>query len=313
MAYANSDLGFVVTKPSNFYARLNTYTQDYMFGPPLPPVVPSMQYITLPQEHVNYGYEALTHDSNGDRYYNVTSGYGNRCTTFNTAKCPTNQIISAAGAPGPAPAPSPAIREGYCHPTPVKSTPKTLQKQIVELDLVVYVDNKNCGHCRNMKKMMENEDLLELVELKDINNKENRKELLKMGGQGVPFVLSKKLGTNVTGAPPNMVALVAMLHEQKPSVSRSIASQLKDLNLVVYVSDMCSYCKMYKQFIKDNGLRPYFRIVNVSNKDETENDSFLKTNNLVGYPTTYSCKYKTSFPGVPKDVEQIIALLTKQN
>lgn len=109
MSYSNFDLGQVITRPNNNYARLNAYNQDSLFGPPEPPMTPSMQYITLPQEHVNYGYEALTHDSDGSKYYNVTTGYGGKCTTFNTAKCPTNQVIAPAGVPAPAPAPTPGF------------------------------------------------------------------------------------------------------------------------------------------------------------------------------------------------------------
>ena len=313
MAYANSDLGFVVTRPNNFYAKLDSYNQDTLFGPPVPPIVPSMQYITLPQEHVNYGYDALTHDSDGSRYYSVTAGYGKKCTTFNTAKCPTNQVIGGTGlAPSPAPAPAPMLREGFCHP-PSTSQPLNLKKQFADLDLVIYVDGVHCGHCINLKRMLKENDLLGVVELKDINTASYRQELIKLGGQGVPFMKSKRLGTTVTGVPPHMEAVIVMFHEQKPKVPENLASKLKDLKLVVYVSDMCSYCKMYKQFIKDNDLRPFFKIVNVANKEETQNDPFLKTNNLVGYPTTYSCKYKTSFPGVPKNVEHLISLLTNQN
>lgn len=311
----NADLGFVVARPNNFYAKLDTYNQDNLIGPPVPPIVPSMQYITLPQEHVNYGYDALTHDSDGSNYYNVTTGYGNRCTTFNTAKCPTNQIISPAGAPAPAPAPAPAhaqVREGYCHPPSQSSPNQNLRSQINDLQPVFFLDIKNCGHCRNMHNMLKQNQVLDLVVIKDINDPKNRQELVKLGGQGVPFIVSKRYGSNVTGVPPNLPALVMTLKQQKPKVSPQLAAQLKDLNLVVYVSDMCSYCKMYKQFIHENGLRPFIRIVNVGNKEETKNDPFLKTNSLVGYPTTYSCKHKTSFPGVPKNVAQIVALLTNQ-
>ena len=312
MAYVNQDLGFVVTRPNNFYAKLDTYNQDSLIGPPVPPIVPSMQYITLPQEHANYGYDALTHHGDGSNYYSVTTGYGNKCTTFSTAKCPTNQIISPAGAPAPAPAPAPAVREGFCQPSSGESS---LKKKIAQLDLLIYVDTENCGHCQNMKKMLRQHGVLDVVQLKEIKIQSHREELLKMGGQGVPFIHSRRTQTSITGVPPNLEGMIVMLKQQEknPKVSAQTEKQLRDLKLIVYVSDMCSYCKMYKQFIQEQGIRHLVKIVNVANKDETENDPFLKTNNLVGYPTTYSCKYKTSFPGVPKDIDQIIALLSNQN
>lgn len=313
MSYVNADLGYIVTKPSNIYAKLDSYNQDNLIGPPEPPVTPSMQYITLPKDHVNWGYDALTHDSDGNGYYSVTAGYGNRCTTFNTAKCPTNQIIGPAGAPAPAPAP--AVREGFCMMEKKKMTSRTIKDQVKDMNLVIFVDNENCNHCRNFRRMLNEEGVLDVVELKDINVRQNRDQLRRNGGQGVPFIVSKTTKTSVTGLPPNLASmLTALQNQQQPSaVSNRHAQALKDLRLVVYVSDRCSYCRMYKEFMAKNGLRPYIKIVHVENKEETDNDPFLRTNRLVGYPTTYSCKYKTSFPGVPKSVDHLISLLTTQN
>jgi len=111
MAYAiSSEPGSALTRPNNVYVQLDRYNENSIIGPPVSPLIPSMQYIQLPLEHTGYGYDALSHDNDGVGYYSVTSGYGNKCTSFATAKCPRNEIIGVhrRGGPAPAPAPGPA-------------------------------------------------------------------------------------------------------------------------------------------------------------------------------------------------------------
>lgn len=304
MAYVNTELGYVVTKPNNVYAQLDTYNNDSIIGPPVSPIIPSMNYIQLPRDYTNYGYNSLSHDFDGNGYYNVMNGYGKKCTTFDMAKCPRNQIITPVGA-GPAPAgyPAPAVREGF------DNTKNTVR----DLSLYIYVDDKNCPHCHTLKKLLIDNGLANDVILKDINDPAVKDELLKIGGTGVPFTVSKKLGTSVTGAPPSINALVKSLTSESPaSREHDIYDTIRDLQLTVYTSPDCAACAVYKQFIDQNGLRPYIKIVDVTNKDDVDNDVFLKTNSLPAYPFTYSRKYKTSFPGAARHVKEIINLLTNQ-
>jgi hypothetical protein len=202
----NSDLGWIGTRPSTFYAKLNTYNQDNLFGPPINPIVPSMQYITLPQEHVNYGYDALTHHGDGNNYYSVTTGYGNKCTTFNTAKCPTNQIIGGAGAvPAPAPAPS-VVREGF------QQNP-SLNSQLKNLDLVVYT-MEGCGYCTQYKSMIHNSGHANVFRMVNINNPReaaNDKFLQQTPLQGFPTTYSKSKNKHFLGVPSNLEEIVIRL------------------------------------------------------------------------------------------------------
>jgi glutaredoxin len=116
-----------------------------------------------------------------------------------------------------------------------------------------------------------------------------------------------------------MVKLLSTKQTKAPSGSAEsalhphLAKQLKELDLVVYTTDSCHYCKLYKQFIYRNGLRPYIKLVDINNKEDTSNDDFLRTNQLSAYPFTYSKAMRTSFPGLPKDVNEIIVFLTTQN
>lgn len=109
MSYLNTELGDVLTRPNSVYNTLTTYNTNSIFGPPISPIIPSMQYITLPIERPSFGYQSLSHDFNGIGYYNVETGYGNQCTQFVTARCPGNTRQMPVPGPAPAPAPAPAV------------------------------------------------------------------------------------------------------------------------------------------------------------------------------------------------------------
>jgi glutaredoxin len=148
------------------------------------------------------------------------------------------------------------------------------------------------------------------------------------GANGVPFIKSAKLGTSVTGAPPTIEALLKALdkkttqREPAMAIDPEMAKQLKDLDITVYTSDSCHFCVMYKAFIEKAGLRPYFKIVDLTNKEDVVKDPYLVSNELPAIPFTYSKTMKTSFPGIPRtankgshseSVQEIITLLTSQS
>ena len=349
MSYLNTELGFVITRPNNVYAKLDKYNSDNLIGPPLNPNIPPMQYIHLPREHQNYGYDTLSHDFNGIGYYNVETGYGNKCTTFDTARCPGNRVIQApmmgapsapsAGMPaaGHPSAGMPATRENYSahanlndHVTTAPSA--HVQQAIKDMHLDIYLDTARCPHSQSMLKLLQDNGIHPIVSIHDINNPAVRQQLVALGGNGVPFVRSNTLGTTVTGLPPNVSALIKSLQHNQPvhpaphavashgpalpsgaQLPPQLAERIKDLQLTVYVSDSCHYCTIYKQFLNTHGLRPYIKMVNVGIKAETDTDAYLQTNTLPGYPFTYSRKYQTSFPGVPSSINEILNLVTTQS
>lgn len=108
----SAELGAVVTNPKNGYAQLDTYNLKSVWGPPVSPIVPPMQYVQLPHDYNNYGYNALSHDYNGVGYYTVESGYGKRCTSFHLAQCPSNEPIKPPAPPVFSTAP-PMMREAF--------------------------------------------------------------------------------------------------------------------------------------------------------------------------------------------------------
>jgi glutaredoxin len=327
----SAELGAVVTNPKNGYAQLDSYNLKSIWGPPISPIVPPMQYIQLPHEYNNYGYNALSHDYNGVGYYTVESGYGKKCTSFHMAQCPNNEPIRPP-APPIVSTPPPMVREPF-----TMEKKKPLNETIQDLGLVVYVDAQNCPHSQTILSMLRQNGVLDCVRVKDISNMENRNELMKNGASGIPFIKSTTLGTSITGAPPSAEMLIKALAKggslNKPhaiqaadqgtdSIHPNLARQLQDLDLVVYTSDSCHFCVMFKAFIKKSGLSPYFKIIDLTNKEHVANDPFLQTNQLPAIPFTYSRRYKTSFNGMPSSankgsvadtVQEMVNVLTTQS
>lgn len=319
----SAELGAVVTNPKNGYAQLDTYNLKSVWGPPVSPIVPPMQYVQLPHDYNNYGYNALSHDYNGVGYYTVESGYGKRCTSFHLAQCPSNEPIKPPAPPMFSTAP-PMMREAF-----TMEKKKPLKHTIENLGLVAFVDVKNCPHCQSFMNLLQNNDLLDVVAVKDITNPSYRNELAQYGANGVPFIKSTELGTSITGAPPTIEALIKALDKKTTTTNGSasdlspeLAKQIKDLDLTVYTSDSCHFCVMYKAFIEKSGLRPYVKIIDLTNKEEVVKDPYLVTNELPAIPFTYSKTLKTSFPGLPRSankgsqsesVQEIITLLTSQS
>lgn len=318
----SAELGAVVTNPKNGYAQLDTYNLKSVWGPPISPIVPPMQYIQLPHEYNNYGYNSLSHDYNGVGYYNVETGYGKRCTSFHLAQCPNNEPIKPPAAPIVSTPPPMMIKESF-----EMEKKKPLTDTIRNLNLVIFVDLKNCPHSETLLQLLRNHNLMDCVKVFDINQPTYRNELMKNGANGVPFIRSMSMNTSITGAPPTMDILIKALDKKKisnhePSLNNELARQLKDLDISVYTSDSCHFCVMYKAFIEKAGLLPYMKIVDLTNKEQVVNDPYLQTNQLPAIPFTYSKKYKTSFPGLPRTtnkapydetIHEIITVLNSQS
>jgi glutaredoxin len=120
--------------PSTEYTNLQNYYKGSQFGPKLPASVPSNGYPTILKQGNEFGYEALTHDTDGNSYYNVEKAYGNSCQPkYYVAKCPENKFLrpfvpdgnSVVGPPTPCPVKTEGIAEGYMYELPYKVSAST--------------------------------------------------------------------------------------------------------------------------------------------------------------------------------------------
>ena len=319
----SAELGAVIADPKNGYAQLDTYNFKSVWAPPVSPIVPPMQYIHLPHEYNNFGYNSLSHDYNGVGYYTVESGYGNRCTAYHTAQCPNNAPIRPPA--GPIMSTPPPIMERFS-----LGKKKPLNETIQDLQLVIFVDTQNCPHCKSIVKMLENNQVLQYVQLKEISNPQYFQELKSCGGNGVPFIKSLSRGSHIKGAPATIDILINELEKKNnnnnnnnnSSIDPRLAKQLSDLDITVYTSDSCGYCRIYKSFLEEANLFPYIKIVDLTDKQQVVKDPYLQTNQLPVIPFTYSNRLKTSFEGLPRSanketineyIQESIARLTSQS
>ena len=122
--YSNS-----YVNPSQTYRDLQNYYQPQagcVAGPPVPPGTPSMLTQTPAYPQVNYGYSALTHDSSGTGYYNISTGYATACSQ-------NKQRLCAAGGGGAQPVRGTVcILRKYLHKEELPEGPPT-QRQGEEL------------------------------------------------------------------------------------------------------------------------------------------------------------------------------------
>lgn len=299
-----TEQGTNLTKPYTAYANLTAYNESSRFGPPLSPIIPPMQNISLPKDYANYGYNSLSHDFDGNGYYTIDKGYGSRCTDFYAARCPQNVPLPAPAPPLSTP---PPVREDFFF-----DKQKELKNTIRNLKLEIYVDDK-CGNCRNMKKLMSPYE--KSIVYKDINIDKFYKELIKHGATGLPYTYSLTLNTAVRGTPPSVEILINKLAENKKKIlPQHLFKKLKELDLVVYTMESCTYCQLYKKFMEQHGINEkLITIIPIEDKEKVRTDPYLTTNQLPGFPFTMSRTYKTSFPGVPRSIEELINLLTQQS
>ena len=293
--YSSPEYNNNLTSSYNDYNTPSNY--NTLFAKKLPPTVPSMNFPVILEQSNIYGYDALTHDSDGTNYYTVGSGYGKTCTpNYYVAKCPNNKFIRSF-LPGPEGTVSPSacpinnelVSEGY---------ESDMVTQIKNLNLVFYFD-KNCEYSKKTYQAMVSaigaENLNKFVLLKDVADKNNEQELTNFGGYAVPFIVSRTTNNTVTGFMP-LDQIISTLSAKNASQD---AATIQKLGLVIYTMDNCQYCNQLKSMLQDyatfityrNGLSPEY------GKDVA---------NVAGFPHIVSKLTGKSMTGLPASVEQLI-------
>jgi len=278
-------------QPNNVYKKLENYNIDSLIGPPISPIVPSMQYITLPKEHDNFGYEALSHDYNGVGYYDINTAYGKSCTTFNLGKCPSNRVIPSGTAPAPAPAPAPMmIREGF---------QPSVEQAIRGMDITMYYDSK-CPHSNQALKLLSQNKIVQYIRLKEVKDASVLEEAKKQNCVGVPFFVSHKTGKTFTGSPADLSSLISVLSGSvNPSSPQELIQKIKDLQITVFTMDGCIYCVKYHNLMKELGLVDVVTFKNIMHKDALDSLKHMTNEKPDGFPFTVSAKTLKSFKGYP--------------
>jgi len=307
--------------PYSEYTHLGHYYKGAQFGPKLPASVPSNAYPTILRQGNEFGYDALTHDTDGTNYYNVEKAYGTSCEPkYYVAKCPENKFIrpfvpdghSDMGPPTPCPVRNEPIAEGFETPTPSPHLLSELQR----LKVVFFYD-KACRHSQQAFDMYQKELYptplhKAFFSIKDISQFNHEKMLTDLGGTATPFFFSQATNRSVTGYVP-LEALVAGLHGHgKPSSHESYhhsghiatASPLKDLGIVVFVMQGCVYCDKLKALLAQHGVDKQVQFVDARDPKHRQELAHVR-----GFPHYKSTKTGKSSTGYPGSLEKMIASL----
>jgi glutaredoxin len=300
--YSTTEYNNNLTSSYTDYSTPSNY--NTLFAQKLPPTVPSMNFPVVLEQGNVHGYDALTHDGDGNQYYNVKSAYGTSCTpNFFVAKCPDNKFIRSF-LPGPNETVSPSacplenglVSEGYA------SISGDMISIINSLGLIFFYD-KNCEFSKKMYQefisVMGSDNFHKSVQLRDVSIKSNEQELTNYGGYAVPFVVSTSTNNTVTGYMP-LRQLVSTI--SKKNVSSDI-QQVRDLNINVYVMENCEYCRKLKSMLDPFGSA----ITYLDGTDPANASSVAKA---PGFPFIVSKKTGKNMVGLPSTIQQMVNTLS---
>lgn len=80
------------------------------------------------------------------------------------------------------------------------------QQKVKDLDIIIY-SSPNCPYCMKLKKMLQDEGMMEHVSfIEDMSKMQNLEQI-----QGFPYLMSRKSSKNMTGCPHNINMLLEQL------------------------------------------------------------------------------------------------------
>jgi glutaredoxin len=298
--YSSPEYNNNLTSSYNDYNTPSKY--NTLFAKKLPPTVPSMNFPVILEQSNIYGYDALTHDSDGTTYYDVSSAYGKSCNpNYYVAKCPNNKFIRSflngsegVVTPSACPINNELVSEGY-------AASPDMMNQIKNLNLVFYFD-KNCDFSKKTYQAFVSaigaDNFNKFVLLKDIADANNEQELTNFGGYAVPFLVSRATNNTVTGYMP-LQQIISTLSQQNASQD---VEMIQKLGLVVYTMDNCMYCNKLKELLQD-----YATFITYKNGLSPENQK--EVSNVQGFPYIVSTLTGKNMTGLPTSVQQLINTL----
>jgi len=300
--------------PYSEYTHLQHYYKGSQFGPKLPASVPSNAYPTILKQGNEYGYDALTHDTDGTNYYNVEKAYGNSCQPqYYVAKCPENKFIRPFVPSGHTdmsgcPVKTQPIAEGYQMTTPTPIPSHALVQELKHLQILFFYD-KACPHSRQAMEQYQKELYPEplhkvFLAIYDIAHEKHEQMLTELGGTATPFFFSKTTNRSVTGFVPSVEALARGLSKPVHEHYTPTASPFQDLEIVVFVMQGCVYCDKLKALLKQHGVDKYVEFVDARDPKYRQQLQHVR-----GFPHYMSKKTGKSSTGYPSTLEKMVASL----
>jgi glutaredoxin len=303
------------------YSNLEHYNNASMKnGPPLPPTVPSNMFPTILKQDPIASYDALTYETN-QQYPQVNKAYGMDCQQkYFIGKCPSNKEIRPFPGLGPGPVtPTPKPINRSC---PTENLPivegfndtQDVTRKLKSLNILFFCDmSGNCPHSKRFMVEM-SKQLSEPVDkvfiMKDISASEQNKQMFtNYGGYATPYFFSLKTNKSVTGYVQNASQLESMLKgilkEGYANENNDMKGKVKELDIVMFSSPHCGFCKMMKEVLKKHNLEDVIEIV-----EDLDNSNYKHMKGQVrGFPTMMSKKTGKTSVGYSDNVAILIEKL----
>lgn len=188
-------------------------------------------------------------------------------------------------------------------------------QKIKDLDVLFFM-NPTCPWCKKMVAVMNKENTLNDVMVVDVSKPEGQELAKKYGAasRGVPSFISRKLNTGTVGYKDSTKKVVSGLVEgQKPVKQLEQPEQpqpgavspevVKDLGIVMFVSEGCGWCKKAKEEAVQNGVMPYLELQDIGTPEgKATLNELIGEGNFKGAPTFYCRKTgKTAVGYMPMD------------
>lgn len=281
------------------YSNLEHYNNASMkHGPPLPPTVPSNMFPTILKQDPISSYDVLTHGTN-QQYPQVNKAYGMDCQQkYFVGKCPSNKEIRPFSGRGPVtPTPIPVSRSCPTENLPIVEgyNDSHVTMKLKSLNILFFCDmSGNCPHSKRfmveMSKQL-SEPIDKVFIIKDISSSyQNKQMFTNYGGYATPYFFSLKTNKSVTGYIESASKLAEMLKgvlkEGYTTGNNDMKGQVKELDVVMFSSPHCGFCKMMKEVLKKHDLEDVIEII-----EDLDNSNYRHMKGQVrGFPTIMSKK-----------------------
>ena len=297
-----------MTSVNSDYTTLSSYLQGQQFGPKTLFSDTNMSYPILPQYHVNYGYNALTHDGDNGKYYTINNGYtcgAGQSTTFMVGSCPTNSFVKDVPPP-PQNFAEYEITNTYEGFNSRPGMYQNIRDRVNKLNIIMFTKD-GCFHCRQAMKNLD----LQRWNIKTLNvaNPANLRLFREWKGKGVPYFVSLTTRKTHTGNPQTISNLLSKLDgpTHRENFETSPVDALRNLDVNVLLSKTCGHCKTFRNLLEkenaSNAVKIYY------NNDPEANAVFSKYS-FNGVPFMFSAKTGKYITGAPNSISQLVQSLS---
>ena len=327
---------FLTHVPTQYKTNLD-YTEgnNYLAAPLRNIPSQGLPVLPFPVEEDVYGhppYDTLTRSSNDEGYYSVKTAYGDpsKQPQYYVGHCPSNKMVMPFNT-----AFTPTADTKHCN-EPVDlvveayANEDDLIKIIKDMDILLFVNPETCGYSREALKIVHG--IIDKKNIHYLKNPHSKQLFANFRGYATPYYFSRKHQTSHTGLLGSLHHIHEKLHKHphhaphpsaKPvappaphpsaappmvkekyepqSSTDAMKQKIKEMNLLVVVTDVCPFCTSYVKMLTDAGVKDHVEIMNAKHPSAPK---------VHAVPMTISRKTNKSKAGKMNSLAEIIAALS---